>query len=113
LPEKPSVAHLSAAAARFRADAIVVFRSDCQAYERYRFFRASQAKAFCSLEAALLDVRTGIVPHTAGTLQDFTVTKSSSEASMVETVRRAETEALGTALREVGSDIGSVMGAGR
>ena len=86
LPEKPSVAHLREAAARYQADAVFVFKSDCQAYERYRMFRASEAKAFCNVEAALLDIRTGIVPFTAQVLRDFTVKKNSSDANMVETV---------------------------
>lgn len=113
LPEKPSVAHLREAAARYQADAVFVFKSDCQAYERYRMFRASEAKAFCNVEAALLDIRTGIVPLTAQVLRDFTVKKNSSDANMIETVRRAETEALQAALGEAGSLIVAAMEARR
>lgn len=112
LPEEPSVAHLREASARFRTDAVLVFRSDCQAYERHRFFRASEAKAFCSVEAALLDTRTGIVPFTSTSMKDFAVEKSKSDANMLETVRRAETEALEAALTEVGRTIGSSLARG-
>jgi hypothetical protein len=94
------VGHLREAAARFQADVVFVYRTDCQAYERYRFFQASQAKAFCSAESALLDVRSGIVPFTTRSLRDFTVAEESSDAGFLETVRNAETHAFTAALEE-------------
>src|SRR5262245_57950455 len=100
LPEKPTVGHLREAAARFQADAVFVYRTDCQGYERTRFFQADQAKAFCSAEAALLDVRSGLVPFTARSLDDFTVTHESSDASFLETVRKAELRAFVAALED-------------
>jgi hypothetical protein len=110
LPEKPSVAHIREASARFRTESVLIYRSDCQAYEHYRFFASSEAKAFCSVEAALLDTRTGIVPLTSSTLRDFTVKKQKSDANMLETVRRAEAQALSAALSEIGTDIGRRLG---
>ena len=100
LPEKATVGHLREAAARFQADAVFVYRTDCQGYERTRFFQASQAKAFCSAEAALLDVRSGLVPFTTRSLDDFTVTEESSDASFLETVRKAELKAFTAALED-------------
>ena len=100
LPEKPTVGHLREAAARFQADALLIYRTDCQAYERNRIFHATEAKAFCSAEAALLDVRSGIVPFTTRTLRDFTVAEQSSDAGFLETVRNAETQAFTAALEE-------------
>jgi hypothetical protein len=100
LPEKATVGHLREAAARFQADIVFVYRTDCQAYERYRFFEANQAKAFCSAESALLDVRSGIVPFTARSLRDFTVDQQNSDAGFLETVRNAEAQAFTAALEE-------------
>lgn len=100
LPEKPSVGHLREAAARFQADGVLLYETDCQAYENYRFLRATQAKAFCRVEVALLDVRTGIVPFTHEVLRDFTVEEQSSDANLLETVRRAEAEALAQSLSD-------------
>ena len=113
LPERPSVAHLREAAARYQADAVFIFRSDCQAYERYRLFQTPQAKAFCSVEAALLDIRTGLVPFTSQVLEDFSVRQSRADANMIETVRRAETAALQSALRRVGQSIGAQLAGAR
>ena len=100
LPEKPTVGHLREAAARSQSDLVFVYRTDCQAYERTRFFRASQAKAFCSAESALLDVRSGIVPFTTRSLRDFTIAQQSSDAGFLETVRKAEAQAFTSALEE-------------
>ncbi|HVH04911.1 MAG TPA: hypothetical protein VNE71_02795 [Myxococcota bacterium] len=100
LPERPGVGHLREAGARFRADAILVYRTDCQAYERHRAFRVSRAKAFCSAETALLDVRTGIVDYATRSLRDFEVPQQSSDANFLETVRNAETQAYTAALEE-------------
>jgi hypothetical protein len=100
LPEKPTVGHLREAAARSQSDLVWVYRTDCHAYERYRFFRASQAKAYCSAESALLDVRSGIVPFTTRSLRDFTVDEQNSDAGFLETVRKAEAQAFMSALEE-------------
>lgn len=113
LPEKATVGHLREAAARFQADVVFVYRTDCQAYERYRFFQAAQAKAFCSAESALLDVRSGIVPFTARSLRDFTVTQESSDAGFLETVRKAETQAFTAALEENAQGLVGFLGAPR
>lgn len=98
LPEKATVGHLREAAARSQADLVFVYRTDCQAYERYRFFQANQARAFCSAESALFDVRSGIVPFTTRALEEFTVEQRSSDAGFLETVRNAEARAFTDAL---------------
>lgn len=98
LPEKATVGHLREAAARSQSDLVFVYRTDCQAYERYRFFQATQARAFCSAESALLDVRSGIVPFTTRALEEFTVDQRSSDAGFLETVRNAEARAFTHAL---------------
>lgn len=98
LPEKPTVGHLREAAARTQVDLVLIYRTDCQAYQRSRLFGATQAKAFCSAESALLDVRSGVVPFTTRALRDFTVDQKSGDAGFLETVRKAETAAFTAAL---------------
>lgn len=100
LPEKPTVGHLREAAARTQVDLVLIYRTDCQAYQRSRLFAASQARAFCSAESALLDVRSGVVPFTSRALRDFTVEQQSSDAGFPETVRKAEAQAFIAALEE-------------
>ena len=99
LPEKPAVGQLREAAARFQADGVFVYRTDCQAYSRYRLLRTNQVKAFCMAESVLLDVRSGLVPFTGRALRDFTVDQSYAK-DFAETVREAETAAFTAALED-------------
>jgi hypothetical protein len=99
LPEKPAAGQLREAAARFQADGVFVYRTDCQAYPRYRFWRNDQVKAFCQAEAVLLDVRSGLVPFTGRALRDFTVDLSYAK-DFSETLREAETAAFSGALED-------------
>jgi len=103
LPEVPSVGHLREAAARFQADGVLVYETECEIFRRARFFRAANAKATCRVESALLDVRTGIVPFAAELLEGFEVSPNESDANFQETIRRAETLALESALRKTGA----------
>jgi len=103
LPETPSVGHLREASARFQSDAVLVFRTECEIYQRFRIFRSPTAKASCRAEAALLDVRTGIVPFSAESLQEFEIAESRSDANYGETIRRAESLALDAVLKETGT----------
>ena len=110
LPERAAVGHLREAGARYRADAILIYRTDCQAYERHRAFRASRAKAFCSAESVLLDVRTGVVSYATRSLRDFEVPQQSADSSFLETVRNAETQAFTAALEENAKSVVAYLG---
>jgi hypothetical protein len=99
LPEKPAIPQLREAASRFHADAVLVYRTDCQAYSRNRFLRTDQVKAFCMAESVLLDVRSGLVPFAGRSLRDFTVDQSYSR-DFAETVGEAETVAFTAALED-------------
>jgi hypothetical protein len=99
LPEKPTVGHLREAAARFQVDAVFIFRTDCEAYDREHAFRATEVKAYCTAESALLDVRSGVVPYTDRTHQDFEL-KQGSDESLLETMRAAEATAFTNALED-------------
>lgn len=100
VPDKPSVGHLREAAARYQADAPFLYASECRLYDRYRFLRASEVKAYCVADATLLDVRTGLVPFTSRAQQEITLSEASSDGNYSETVRRAEVRALDAALDE-------------
>lgn len=100
VPERPTVAHLREAAARYQSDLLFVFTSDCQLYQRYRFFSADEAKAYCIADSAILDTRTGIVPFTSRARQEVTLIQQQSDAEFLETLRSAETAALDRAMQE-------------
>ena len=97
----PFQEHWEKAAARFQSDLLLVYRVKKGSYEKYRYVKPDQAKAFCDVEALLLDVRTGVVPFTTRASEEFQVQKTADDFSFVETVNKAEGEALGKALVSV------------
>ena len=72
IPEQKTVPHLREAAARYQADLLLVYRHSCYSFERYRFSGVDQSQGSCTVEAILLDVRTGLVPMTCVVSESFT-----------------------------------------
>jgi len=112
VPEKRTVAYLREAATRNLADTLIVYQASCQTYEKSRVFSANTAKSFCNVEAALLDVRTGIVPFTATATEQFSLDVSASDADSYETRQKAELRAIRAALLKVGNDVVAYFGKG-
>ncbi len=102
IPEKKTVGHLREAAARFQADLLLIYKAAFRTYEKYKVFSPDKTKAYCSLEAVLLDTRTGIVPFTILVNRTFTTEEKEGDMSFYETIRNAELSALQSALSEVG-----------
>lgn len=94
MPRDRAVGHLREAAARYQADLLLVYRTDCRSFERYRFLAGSEVKAVCVVETVLIDTRTGIVPFTAAVRHEFEARKSHDDNNFAETVRRAEVAAI-------------------
>jgi hypothetical protein len=101
VPEKRTVPYLREAAARYQADLLLMFRQGCRSFEKYRLFSANQTRAFCNVEAVLLDVRTGLVPFVANATQAFEAEQKDRDLNFRETVLNAQLNAIGTALGEV------------
>ena len=105
VPENRSVAHLREAAARYQADLLLVYRSYCQSFERYRIFRADQSRAYCGVEAVLLDTRTGLVPFTTVATHSFDVVENQTDTNFRETRLKAQLDATAAALGDVSAEI--------
>jgi hypothetical protein len=103
VPRQRTVGHLREAAARYQADLLVVYRSDCRTYEHTRFLASSDFRAVCVIEAVLIDTRTGIVPFTTTVRHEFTARKTSEDVSVSEAAQRIQYEAIAQALATVGS----------
>ena len=104
-PERRSVPHLREAAARFQADLMLVYRNFCRSFQKYRVFRDNRARAFCGVEAVLIDTRTGIVPLSVVASRTFDVEQSADDLSFRETVLKAQLAAVAGSLSEVVSDV--------
>jgi len=104
-PERRSVGHLREAAARFQADLMLVYRHFCRSFQKYRVFRDNRARAFCGVEAVLIDTRTGIVPLSVVASRTFDVEESADDLNFRETVLKAQLAAVAGSLSEVVSDV--------
>lgn len=105
VPETRTVPHLREAAARYQADLLLVYRSYCQSFERYRLFSADEARAYCGVEAVLLDTRTGLVPFTTVTTHSYDVLENDNDTNFRETRLKAQLNATAAALAEVSAEI--------
>mgnify|MGYP000350865273 CR=1 FL=1 len=110
VPEKRTVPHLREAAARYQADLLLVYRSYCQSFERYRFFAADQSRAYCGVEAVLLDTRTGLVPFTTVVTHSYDVVENNNDTNFQETRLRAQLDATSAAMGEVSAEIVRFLG---
>ena len=105
VPERKTIGYLREAAARYQADMLLIYKTSFRSYEKYDLFSPDKVKAYCNLEAVLLDTRSGIVPFTTLVSRTFTAEKSRDDLSLYETLRKAELTALESALLEVGSEV--------
>ena len=100
IPPKKTIGRLREAAARYQADLLFIYTTDCQQYDRFNFFESDESKVYCTAESALLDTRTGIVPFTSTSLESYSTEKDKSDLNFRETIRRAEQKAIEAALIE-------------
>jgi hypothetical protein len=105
VPEQRTVPKLREAAARYQADLLLVFSSSCQAFQSSRLIQDDSARAYCRVEAALLDVRTGLVPFSAASTEVVETTEAESDLVTQEMVLRAEVDAISTALGEIAAAV--------
>ena len=105
IPEKGTVGNFREAAARYQVDLLLIYQPSCRTYEKYRFLSPDKVKSYCTVEAVLLDTRSGIVPFTATASRDFIAEKSDTDLNLIETMRRVELNALREALGEIGDKV--------
>ena len=105
IPEKRTVGHFREAAARYQVDLLLIYQASCRTYEKYRFLSPDKLRSYCTVEAVLLDTRSGIVPFTATASRDFVAEKSDTDLNLMETMRRVELNALREALGEIGDKV--------
>ena len=109
IPEKRTVPYLREAAARFQADMLLVYTTRIQTFRRDRLLGTDEVRARCVAESVLLDVRTGIVAHTAQTAEGITAKKAPGDLTFSETVAKAEGDATGKALLKLADAVVSYL----
>jgi hypothetical protein len=103
-PKEPSLPLIRETAVRLQADMIMVLKLTTDVYEKYRFLQRDQAKAYCTCEGFLFDVRTGLIPFSRIVTRDYLATQEKSDANFTETLVRAQKEAALSALKDLGQD---------
>jgi len=110
IPEKRTVPYLREAAARFQADLLLVYTTRIQTFRRDRLLGPDEVRARCLAESVLLDVRTGIVAHTARATESIAVKKTSADLNFGETIAKAESDAVGKALVSLANELTAYLG---
>jgi hypothetical protein len=105
VPQKRTVGYLREAATRFQADTLLVYQTECNEYQQSHLFFANEARAYCTIEAALVDVRTGILPFTTTATEVFTVKQAPEDTDIFETQQKAEMKAIRAALLRIAGDV--------
>lgn len=105
VPEKRTVPYLREASARIQADLLFVYTARIQSFRRDRFLKPDEVRAQCVAESVLLDVRTGIVIHTARATENIAMKKSPTDLNFSETIARAESDARGKALLTLANSV--------
>lgn len=96
-PGRMTIPHLRESAVRFQSDALLVYRTTTGSYRNYRFLRSDEVRSYCTVEAVLLDVRTGTIPFSTVVTERFEARKERDDKNFEETVTKATQEAMGRA----------------
>lgn len=109
IPDKRTVPYLREAAARFQADLLLVYATRVRVFQRDRLIGSDEVRAEAAVESVLLDVRTGIVIHTARTSEGISARKVPGDLNFSQTVAKAQTEAAGKALLKLAAAVGEFV----
>lgn len=110
IPSNNTVGHFREAGARYQADLLLIYRAKYCTYAKDRFISPDKSKSYCTVEAVLLDTRTGIVPFTATASCDFVAQQDKEDLNFGETMRRTELHALADGLAEVAEKVVGFLG---
>jgi hypothetical protein len=100
-PREMTIPYLRQAAARFQADALLIYRTSTRTYDSQKWFKKDESKAYCTVEAILLDTRTGIVPFSTVVTEFYSTQRSASDSDLSETTAKAEQQAIAKAWLEL------------
>ena len=105
IPHELTIPYLRQAAARFQADFVLVYRTYSRTYDRQKIFTTDQTRAYCTLEALLVDTRTGVIPFSSIVTQDFSAARTKNDIDFSETVAKAEQQAITRAQLELADQL--------
>lgn len=110
VPRQRTIPFLREAAARYQADLLLGYRTNCALYRRWRFLKRPQYRTVCSVEAILLDTRSGIVPFTVVTTRAKIFERRKPDFETREAIIKAQFQATQEALADVATQVGDFLG---
>lgn len=108
-PAQMTIPRLRQSAARFQADFLLIYHTTSRNYDREKLFRAGETKAYCTVEAVLLDIRSGIIPFSAVANETFSATRSAQDIDFNETIAKANQQAIGKAWLRVADQVNQFL----
>jgi len=109
IPAEKSVPVLREATARFQADLLLGYRTLCNSYQKYYLIAADETKSYCSVEAVLLGVWSGIIVKSVVSVENFDTVKKADDKNFSETIKKAELEATAKALGSIAEEVVSYL----
>ena len=103
--EKSTITNLRETAVRLQADFLLVYNIKSDIYYKYKVLKADETKAFATIEAFLMDSRTGVIPFTTIITKESHRKKTSNEITTEELRKKVEKEVVLMALKEMGLEI--------
>jgi hypothetical protein len=108
-PPRITVPLLREAAARTQSDAVLLYQATSYSYGRTRAFAPDETRAYCVVEAFLLDTRTGVIPFTSVKTETYCATKSRADMDFAETIQKCEMAAADKALQRIADEFVKFM----
>lgn len=105
-----TVASLREAAARLQAHVLMVYRPSCRFYERVPFVGSRHYRAVCTIEAVVLDTRSGIVPFSKVITGEAITQRERDDFDREDTWRRVHLQALVNAATDLSGRVGAFLG---
>ena len=110
-PTNMTIPFLREAAARCQANLLLIYRTSSHSYDKQRFLGPDEVKAYCTVEAVLLDTKTGTIPFSTVVTKDFAAQRSRSDTDFSETVAKAQQQAIGSAWLKLADEVKSFLDA--
>ncbi len=107
--DQPTVASLREGAARLQADLLLVYRPSCRLFERQPFVGSAQYRSDCTIEAVVLDTRSGVIPFSGVITRTAVTQHQRGDFDDAGTWRRVQLDAMLQAVVEVSQRVGSFL----
>lgn len=106
---QPSLNELREATVRLQADMLLIFSTKSDIYYKYKLFKEDEAKAFATTEAILMDIRTGVIPHSTIVTRESFLKKGEGDLTTDELRKRTEMSAILASLVETGNQAATFL----